>query len=81
MNALELVLSILQVIAAVAIIVVVLLQDSRKSGLSGAISGGAETFFGKNKARTLDAKLAKWTKILAAVFIVLTVVVNFVVNM
>lgn len=81
MNALELTLSILQVIAAVAIIVVVLLQDSRKSGLSGAISGGAETFFGKNKARTLDAKLAKWTKILAAVFIVLTVVVNFVVNM
>ena len=81
MNALELVLAILQVIAAIAIIVVVLLQDSRKSGLSGAISGGAETFFGKNKARTLDAKLAKWTKILAAVFIVLTVVVNFVVNM
>lgn len=81
MNALQLTLTIIQVIAAVAIIVVVLLQDSRKSGLSGAISGGAETFFGKNKARTLDAKLAKWTKILAAVFLVLTVVVNFVVNM
>lgn len=81
MNALELTLSILQVIAAVAIIVVVLLQDSRKSGLSGSIAGGAETFFGKNKARSLDGKLARWTKILAAVFIVLTVVVNFVVNM
>lgn len=81
MNALQLTLTIIQLIAAVAIIVVVLLQDSRKSGLSGAISGGAETFFGKNKARTLDAKLAKWTKILAAVFLVLTVVVNFVVNM
>ena len=81
LNALELTLSILQVIAAVAIIVVVLLQDSRKSGLSGSIAGGAETFFGKNKARSLDGKLARWTKILAAVFIVLTVVVNFVVNM
>ena len=81
MNALELTLSILQVIAAVAIIVVVLLQDSRKSGLSGSIAGGAETFFGKNKARSLDGKLARWTKILAAVFIVLTVVVTFVVNM
>ena len=77
MNALELTLSILQVIAAVAIIVVVLLQDSRKSGLSGSIAGGAETFFGKNKAKGMDAKLALITKICAIVFVVLSIVMMF----
>lgn len=81
MGPLELTLAIIQVILAVAIIVVVLLQDSRKSGLSGTISGGAESFVGKSRARTLDGKLARWTKILAAIFIILTIAVNFVANM
>ena len=80
MTVLHWIVGILLLISALVMIVTVLLQSSERSGL-GAISGAAETFFGKNKARSLDGKLARWTKILAAVFIVLTVVVNFVVNM
>ena len=52
-------LGVLLIISSILIIVVVLLQESRSSGLSGAIAGGAETFFGKNKGRTIEAKLCK----------------------
>jgi preprotein translocase subunit SecG len=54
----ELVINILHVIVCIAIIAVVLLQSGRSAGISGAISGGAETFFGKNKGRTIDAMLS-----------------------
>ena len=57
-------------------IVTVLLQSSERSGL-GAISGAAETFFGKNKAKGMDAKLALITKICAIVFVVLSIVMMF----
>ena len=80
MQALYIIANVFLLIAAVVLVVAVLMQDGNSQGI-GAVSGGAETFFGKNKARSLDGKLARWTKILAAVFIVLTVVVNFVVNM
>ncbi|MDU5425605.1 MAG: preprotein translocase subunit SecG, partial [Clostridiales bacterium] len=43
----------------------------RSSGLSGAIAGGAETFFGKNKGRTIEAKLAKWTKYISIAFFII----------
>ena len=55
------------------LIVVVLLQ-SGKAGLSGAISGGAETFFGKYKARSFEGKLNRLTKISAVAFIVIAVI-------
>ncbi len=71
MNGFEIAFGIVLVLVAVAIIVIVLLQQSRESGLSGVIAGGAETFFGKNKGRSIEAKLAKYTKILAVVFFVL----------
>ena len=58
------------------LIAVVLLQSGKSAGLSGAISGGAETFFSKGKAKTLDAKLAKMTKWVALAFVVLTLVLN-----
>jgi len=61
MNAFTTILTVLQVILAVAVIVLVLLQQSKSAGLSGAISGGAETFFGKNKGHTMDALLRKLT--------------------
>ena len=61
------------VLASLIIIVLVLLQQSREAGLSGVIAGGADTFFGKNKGRTMDAKLAKFTKIFAVIFFVLSV--------
>ncbi|MCL1819688.1 MAG: preprotein translocase subunit SecG [Oscillospiraceae bacterium] len=70
----ELVVSILQVILAISLIAIVLLQSGKRSGISGAIAGGADTFLSKNQARTLDAKLSKFTKWVAILFIVLTLV-------
>lgn len=64
----EIVLGTVLFLASVAIIILVMLQQSRQEGLSGAIAGGAETFFGKNKGRTMEAKLAKFTKITAVIF-------------
>ena len=53
----EIILGIVLILLSVAIIVLVLLQESKSAGLSGAIAGGAETFFGKNKSRTMESKL------------------------
>ena len=71
----KLILTIIQVLAALFLIAVVLLQSGKSAGLSGAISGAADTFLSKNKARGLDAKLARWTKWVAIGFMVLTVVI------
>lgn len=73
----EILIGALIVIVSVIIVVIVLLQQSREAGLSGVISGGADTFFGKNKGRTLDAKLSKITKILTVFFFVFTLLVTF----
>ena len=70
------VLTILEVIASVALIVVVLLQSGKEAGLSGAISGGAETFMTSGQAKSLDTKLSKATPWLSLVFVVLTLVLN-----
>ena len=70
----QLILSIVDVAAAIFLIAVVLLQSGKSAGLSGAIAGGADTFLSKNKAKTWDAKLAKMTKWVAIVFMVLTLV-------
>lgn len=59
------------IISAIIIIVTVMLQQSKQQGLSGAIAGGADTFFDKNKGRTVEAKLSKITKIVAVVFFVI----------
>ena len=72
MSALQYVFGAVLIILAIFLIIVVLLQESRSAGLSGAISGGADTFFGKNKGRTMEAKLAKYTKIIATVFMVVS---------
>ena len=63
-------LTIIHVIIAVILIVVVLMQHGKQQGLSGAIAGGAETFFGKNKGRTIDAMLKKFTAVVAILFVV-----------
>ena len=70
-------IGILLIIAALIMIVTVLLQSSERSGL-GAVSGAAETFFGKNKAKGMEAKLALITKICAVVFVALSVLMMFV---
>lgn len=70
----ELFITILQVLCGLAIIVVVLVQSGKSAGLSGAIGGVADSFLAKNKAKSLDAKLARATKWVGAVFLVLTMV-------
>lgn len=72
MEPLEIILGVLILITSILVVVLVLMQEGRQQGLSGAIAGGAETFFGKSKGRTMEQKLVKYTKILAIVFFVLT---------
>lgn len=70
MEILEYVLLIVLLISAVFIVVAVLLQKSNEDGLSGTISGGAETFYGKDKSSHADRALYKWTLIASIVFAV-----------
>ncbi len=70
MEILEYVLLILLLISATFIVVAVLLQKSNEDGLSGAIAGGQETFYGKDKSSHSDRALYKWTIIAAAIFAV-----------
>lgn len=74
----ELALMIAHLFFSVVLIIVVLLQKSKQPGLSGAVAGGNETFFGKNKGRTVDAILKKLTSIFAILFIVTSVSLAFV---
>ena len=78
MGTVKLILTILQLLSGLAVTVVVLMQSGKSAGLSGAISGGAETFMSKGKAKTLDAKLAKATKWFALAFVLLTLSLHFV---
>ena len=74
MDALTLVITILQLLCGLAVIVIVLFQSGKSAGLSGAISGMADTFLSKNKAKSWDAKLARWTKWVAIAFMIITLV-------
>ena len=75
MNALEIVFGIVLMLFAIAIIIVVLLQEGSQKNL-GVVTGGAETFLSKNKARSVDAFLSRWTKVIAIGFFVLVIVTN-----
>ncbi|ABO68345.1 preprotein translocase subunit SecG [Geobacillus thermodenitrificans] len=68
----------LLVIVSIALIAIVLLQSGRSAGLSGAITGGAEQLFGKQKARGLDAVFQRVTVVLAILYFVLTILVAYV---
>ncbi len=67
----------LLVIDALGLIAVVLLQSGKSAGLSGAISGGAEQLFGKQKARGLDLILHRITIVLVVLFFILTIAVSY----
>ncbi|MCR4685635.1 MAG: preprotein translocase subunit SecG [Lachnospiraceae bacterium] len=75
MGALRIVLTIVFIIVSVALAAIVLLQEGKSAGL-GAISGAAETYWGKNKGRSMEGKLVKITRYLAIGFLVLAVVLN-----
>ena len=66
--------TILQLLCGLAVIAVVLLQSGKSAGLSGSIGGVADSFLSRNKARTWDAKLARATKWVGAVFLILTLI-------
>lgn len=64
------------ILVSVVITIAILFQQGHRAGINGAISGGADTFLSKNKARTMDAVLARWTKYVAILFFVLALVAN-----
>ena len=68
--------TILQLLAALILIAIVLFQSGKSQGLSGTIGGIADSYMAKSKAKSLDAKLAKATKWVGAIFVVLTLVIN-----
>lgn len=78
MEALNVIISIVQVILAVAVTFLVLMQQGKRAGLSGAIAGGAETFFGKNKASSMDAMLSRLTVIFSIILVVTTIALNLI---
>ncbi len=75
MGTLDIVFGVLLLIAALFLIIAVLMQNGKSHGLSGAISGGAETFFGKQKGSTIEKKLSKLTTIVAIIFVVIVLLV------
>jgi len=72
---LRIILSILFILVCIAIVVLVLLQEGKSAGL-GALSGATESYWGKNKSRSLEGMLGKITKYLAIIFLLLAVVLN-----
>ena len=78
MEVLEIILTILEVIASVALILVVLFQSGKEAGLSGAITGGSQdTYLSKSKNGSLDKMLASATKWIALAWILLTLSLSF----
>lgn len=71
----EIALKLLLVIFAIGVIVVVLLQQGKSAGLSGAISGGAEHLFGKTKARGMELVLQRVTVVMAIGFMLTAILV------
>ena len=75
MAALRIVIQILFILICIVLTVIVLMQEGKSVGL-GAISGAAETYWGKNKGRSMEGKLVKFTKYLAIGFMVISIILN-----
>lgn len=75
MGALRITLTIIFIIVCIALTVLVLMQEGKDQGL-GAISGAAETYWGKNKGRSMEGKLVKITKYLAIGFMLFSIILN-----
>ena len=80
MSAIEIILTVLQLLSGLAVTLIVLMQSGKSSGLSGVIAGGAETLMSKGKAKTLDAKLAKMTKWFGLAFVLLTLALTVIMH-
>jgi preprotein translocase subunit SecG len=75
MSAGEIIFGVILIIFSIAITIIVLMQEGHQENL-GAITGGADTFLSKNKARSIDSFLARWTKVIAVGFFVLVILIN-----
>lgn len=75
MAALRIVIQILFILICIVLTVIVLMQEGKSAGL-GAISGAAETYWGKNKGRSMEGKLVKFTKYLAIGFMAISIILN-----
>ncbi len=78
MSSLEIVLGIAMIVISLLAIAIILLQQGRRSGVNGVISGAADTFLSKNKARTVNDKLARMTKYIAIFFFVIAIIASIV---
>ncbi|MDR2183561.1 MAG: preprotein translocase subunit SecG [Clostridiales bacterium] len=80
MNTLYIILSVILALACLCMITAILLQKKRQAGFSGNVGGmsGDKTYFDKNKARTVEGRLEKWTKILGGFFMILSLVIGFI---
>ena len=76
MEVAKMIISFLLIIDCIVLTIVVLMQEGKEAGL-GSISGMADTYWGKNKGRSMEGKLVKITKILVVLFVVIAVILNF----
>lgn len=77
MEALQVICTIIYLLVCIGLVVVVMFQNSKDSGLSAALTGSTNSYWSQNKGRSKEGKLRKITVILAVIFFVLTVVLNF----
>lgn len=75
MEILKTILTVVFILVCIALTVIILMQEGKSAGL-GAIAGAADTYWGKNKGRSMEGMLVKGTKVLVALFMVLAVVLN-----
>ena len=75
MGALRITLTVIFILVCIALVILVLMQEGKTAGL-GSISGAAETYWGKNKGRSMESKLVKITTGLAVAFLLLVVILN-----
>ena len=75
MAVLKIILTVIFIIISIALTVIVLMQEGKSAGL-GAIAGAADTYWGKNKGRSMEGRLVTGTKILVVLFVVIAAVLN-----
>lgn len=76
MEVIRVILTIVYVLVCIGLVVIVLMQEGKSAGLSGAINGVADTYWGKNKGRSMEGAMNKITRYLALAFIVMSVLLN-----
>lgn len=73
---LKIVLSVIFVIVELVMTVLILMQEGKSAGLTGITSGMSDTYWGKNKGRSMEGRIEQWTKILAILFFILAAVLS-----